>query len=510
MKIESDSRTKKTATNIIYSIANRLIIIVLNFGVRTVFIREFGVSFLGLNGLFSNVLSVLSMADLGLNAAMIFSFYKPLASKDYETVAALTKFYRKIYNSIALIITALGICVIPILPKLVNLETEIPLLNVYYLFALSNVIFSYLFVYKTSVLVADQNNYIVVRVSTLVTIIKAISQIFIIVITRNYIAYLVIDTMSAFLTNFISSRLAIKKYPFINEHSRDLDNVEKKSIVDTIASAFVFKISSVLINSTDNIIISIMIGTIMVGFYSNYLLVQNQIVAIYSLIFASATASIGNLIVSERPERRLEIFQSEQTLSFILNCVIVPCFFGLINPFITIWLGSEYTLDSIVVSSISLNLFLSCTMQPLWTYREATGLYKKTKYVMIICAIENIFLSVLLGKLIGIAGILFASSISRLTTYICYEPKLLFNTYFGVGPKKYYIALLINSFIVISLCMIGGMINYLLPVKGVISWMLHGLLLATISIVVAFVAYHNSPGYKILLSKAKSLVKKSK
>lgn len=509
MKTESNSRTHKAATNIAYSIANRIIIIVLNFLLRTLFIKEFGVGLLGLNGLFSNVLSVLSMADLGLNTAMIFSFYEPLANKNYETVAALTGFYKKIYNVIAITITILGICIIPVLPKLVNLDSEIPLLNVYYLFALSNVVFSYLFVYKTSVLVADQNNYVVVRISTLVTIFKSIAQIIILVTIKSYIAYLVIDTIAAFLTNFISSKAAIKKYPFITEQSYDLGDSEKKNIVNIIISAFVFKISNVLMNATDNIIISVMIGTIMVGLYSNYLLVQNQIVAIFRLIFTSATASIGNLIVSERPERRLEIFQSEQTLSFILSCIIVPCFFGLINPFITIWLGTEYTLNLITVTSISLYLFLSCTMQPLWTYREATGLYKKTKYIMIICAIENIFLSVILGKLIGVAGVIFASSISRLTTYIWYEPKLLFNTYFELAPKTYYIDLLINSVIVIVLCMIVGLINYLLPIEGVLNWLLHGFLLTAICVAVAYIVYHNSPGYIMLLNKAKSLLKRS-
>lgn len=497
----SESRTKKASLNISYNVGNKLIMLVLNFVSRTYFIRIFGVEYLGINGLFSDVLGVLSMADLGMNAAMTFSFYKPLAEGDQNKIVSLMNFYKKIYNFIAISITILGLMLIPLLPSLINVETEIPLLNVYYLFALSNVVISYLFVYKTSILTADQNEYVIVKINTIFNTLKTIFQIIIIVVFKNYILYLATGTLFSFLTNYFASRKAKLKYPFITNKAEKLKMSDKKLIINTVLSAFIFKISNVLINATDNILISIIVGTVMVGMYSNYLLVQTQIVTFYSVFFTSLTASIGNLIVSEHENKRYFVFECEQDFSYLLSTIIVPCYIGLIGIFIEVWLGQDFVLGNIVTISIGLNLFLSCTMQPIWTYREATGLYKKTKWIMMGCAFENIILSIILGEMIGIAGIIFATSISRLTTYIIYEPKLLFDLYFGRSAKTYYIGL-IKNFILVSIISSG----YLFILKYIVvsnwgDWIFIAIIEVIVSVAIALLVYGKSNGVKAIFQK---------
>ena len=250
--------------------------------------------------------------------------------------------------------------------------------------------------------------------------------------------YLVIAVGFTFFTNFVSSHKAEKLYPFIKEKIV-LEESEKKAIFSTLRSVFVYKFSTVLLNATDNTIISIILGTTVVGYYSNYFMISNKTVQIVALLFTSLTASIGNIIVKEKSEKRYEIFFIEQTISYIVSGIVVSCFVVLVNDLVGVWLGKEFQLSIGVVLVIGLNLYLSIVLQPLWSYREATGLYVKTKWIMLYAAIINIILSILLGLKIGLAGILLASAIARLATYVWYEPMVLFREYLRFQQKNIFL-----------------------------------------------------------------------
>lgn len=501
MMERTNGRTHKAIKNISYNIFNQLITLVLSFVSRTVFIWGFGVEYLGINGLFGDILSLLSMADLGFNTAMTFSYYKPLANKDYNKISELTCFYKKVYNIIALAITIIGLSIIPFLPKLINLETPIENLNLYYLFSLSNVVVSYLCVYRTTVLTADQKGYIVTKVNIVTNTLKTILQIVSIIVWKNYIIYLAIGTFVAIGNNFYASYVATKYYPYIKNKGEGISFEEKKNIFQNLGSVFLYKVSSVLLNATDNIIISAVVGTAMVGFYSNYLLLQTKITSIISIVFTSMTAGIGNLIVTEGKKKRYQIFQSQQSLSYIICGIIVPCYVLLVNDFIAIWLGSSYQLDICVVLAIGLNMYLACVLQPLWSYREATGLYKKTKWIMVICAILNIVLSVSLGNIFGVFGIIAASAISRILTYVWYEPYLLFKEYFGVSSKVYYREIIFNCFLILIIIFIGIQIDNLFVINNFINWFIKAIIIGLFSMFVVTSVYFKSEGFKYLKSK---------
>jgi O-antigen/teichoic acid export membrane protein len=496
------SRTKKSIKNMSLGFLNQVTTLVLSFISRTIFIKILGVELLGINGLFTDVLSLLSMADLGFNTAMVYSFYKPIADNDTKKISALINFYRKIYNVIAITIAVIGISILPFLNFIVNTEKEIPLLKVYYLFGLASVVISYLFVYKTSIINADQKNYIVTRITIVVNFVKTIIQIMSLLIFENYIIYLVVNLISNFFNNYIASKKAIELYPYINENNK-LNLEDKKGIFNNIKSIFVYKVSSLLLTATDNTLISIIVGTIVVGYYSNYLMITNKVIAIIQIIFSALTASIGNLVIKEKSEKRYEIFKATQSISFIICGIIVTSFTLLINDFIGIWLGKEFTFNYVVVLAISFNMYLSCVLQPLWTYREATGLYIKTKYIMIIAALVNLIVSIILGKLLGIGGILLASAIARLSTYFWYEPLLLFKEYFEKPVKEYYIPIGINI-IIMSIVIVA--LNEVFTSFMITSWGF--LILKTIvcgfttSVIFLFI-YSQSDGFKIILNKIK-------
>lgn len=246
---------------------------------------------------------MLSMADLGFGTAMVYSFYKPLAENDHGKIAALIAFYKKVYNFIALGVAIIGLALVPFLEYIVNLDEKIPYIRVYYLFFLANTVLSYLFVYKTSIINADQKNYIVSKYQMLVNFGRVLFQSIFLLITKNYFIYLIIQVFATLANNIITSQKANKLYPYIKKSANKLDQAEKKNIYANMKSIFIYKISGVLLNGTDNIIISILVGTVWVGFYSNYNLVMNALNNFINIIYSSATASLGNVIISEKPKR---------------------------------------------------------------------------------------------------------------------------------------------------------------------------------------------------------------
>ncbi len=502
------SRKKYALKNISYNITSKIVTLILTFISRTVFIWVFGAEYLGINGLFSDVLNLLSMADLGFNIAMVYSFYQPLATNDTEKISALICFYRKVYIVIAIAVTCIGLLIIPVLPYLIKLDTDIPDIVIYYLISLANVVSSYICVYKTSILTADQKNYIIVRITLISNIIKTLLQIGCILIVKNYIVYLLIGLFITLFNNIYASRVASKTYPYINE-KKEISSQEKKNIFKNIGSVFIFKISNVLMNATDNLLISMIVGTVAVGYYSNYFIIQTNVISFYALLFTSITASVGNLIVTEKAEKRYEIFKTEQSIGFIMAGIIVPCFVTLANDFINVWLGNNYVLNFSVIIAMGINMYLSCVLQPLWTFREATGLYRQTKWIMIICAVINIVLSYVLGKIFGIAGIIFASAASRLLTYIWYEPILLFRQYFERGVKKYYLNLILNLLLVSGICVICAIITRFIPVNNFALFFIELAVIFIVSVLLSFICYKNTSGIKMIRSIfEKKLLKK--
>ena len=502
MEIKNSGRTHKAITNIFYNILNQMVMLFLSFISRSVFIWGFGIEYLGINGLFADILNLLSLADLGFNTAMTYSFYKPLAEKDYEKIAGLVNFYKKVYYLIALGIAIIGIALIPFLPRLINVEYEIPHLTIYYLLSLSTVVASYLCIYKTTILMADQKGYLVTKVAIYTNFIKTILQIISIIVWKNYIIFLSVGTIITIGNNVYASRIADKTYQFINKKST-ISNYEKKHIFNNLGSVFLYKVSAMLLNATDNILISILISTAMVGYYSNYLLLQTKIVAIISLVFTSMTASIGNLIVTENSEKRFKVFKCEQSISCFICGIVVPCYILLADDFIRIWLGSEYQLGFARSCAVGLNMYLSCVMQPLWSYREATGLYRKTKWIMVICAMINIGLSIILGKTIGVIGIILASAIARIVTYVWYEPQILFREYFANSEKGYYVQLIKNIFLIIVLVVLGKQFEKVFFVSGYGTWILKASVLGAGFVLVTYLFYRNSEGVNYIRKKIK-------
>lgn len=502
-------RTKRSSFNIILGLLNNFISLVLAFISRKLFIQYIGVEVLGLNGLFTNILSLLSLADLGFGTAMNYSFYKPLAENDREKLAALIWFYKRVYYIIAVAVAVVGVLLVPFLNQITNADGNIQYLELYYLFFLTNTVVSYLFVYKSSIISADQKNYVVNICQIIINIVKIALQIVVILLLKSYIAYLAVMIIATLLNNILISIVANKKYPYIKEKAI-LSKEERRGIFDNLKSVFLYKISGTLLNSIDSILIANLISLGMVGYYSNYQTIILNLTSVITIIFTSLTASVANMIIKESSEVRYKIFKVMQLMSFFLSAFVAIGVYSLSTDFVSMWLGTEYVLGEDVVIALSFNIFFSTSMQPLWVFREATGLYRRTKYIMLIAAGVNLILSIGFGLLWGLAGIIWATVLAKMSTYFWYEPHLLFKEYFNQNERNYYFSYIKNIAVMIVCAILLKIIFYFMPYIGILWWILKAIICAVIVEGCYVLLYYRTNEFKYIKEKLRGFFLKRK
>ncbi len=469
MELNSNSRTRNAGKNMISALFNRFCIIILTFMGRKFFIRYIGIEYLGISGLFSNILTLLSMADLGLGTAMNVSLYKPIAMQDTKKLSALMNYYRYLYFIIAISVTIIGLGLIPILPYIVNLNENIPYLYIYYIILVLKNTFSYLFIYKQSILSADQKSYLVSKLDIFINIIRVTAQIVSVLFFKSYMIYIVIDLISIIVHNIAASHIADKHYPFLKEKEK-LSKGEKRILFENMYSAFLYKISGSILSGTDNILISIIVGTIAVGLYSNYYTIIFNLETIVMLLFNSLTAGIGNLVTTSSFKKRYTTFQTMQMVGNWMGAFISICLLYLMQDFIVLWLNREMLMDSYVLIAIVINMYYTICMRPVWTFREGTGMYRQIRYIIFLTAMINVFLSIMMGRIWGVAGILIATSIAKFVTCFWYEPMVLFKNFFGINPRKYYFEYFINVLMTMCCALVCYFPISLIKSVSILSW----------------------------------------
>lgn len=499
-------RTKNVIKNMSYGFVNKVVSLFLSLISRYIFLSILPIEYLGINGVFADVLVMLSLADLGMATAMAYSFYRPLAEHDEEKLVALITFYRKVYHAIAACVAIIGLLAIPFLKYIIHVEQEIPHLTLYYLISLFNTVVSYLFAYKQSIITADQKFYIISKYSMWIAFAKIIFQTIVLYISHSYSAYLCVGIVTTVAYNLLVNHQANKYYPFIKKRSK-LDKQERKEIFSNMKSILIYKISNVLMSGTDNTLISVIVDTISVGLYTNYLTIVNKIVQFSNVFFSSFTAGIGNFVVKETNEKSRKIFCQMQICSIWIGGFIVTALYVLINDFIVIWLGNEYILPEYVLIAILCNVFYDIVKQPILIFREATGIYKRVRYIMLICSIVNIILSVILGKHYGIAGIIFASFLAKVLTSFWYEARLLFADYLGLKLRDYLLQILSGTVFCIVVCFVCGFIMQHIVADNIVKWILKGIVCVILVNMLYLLRYWHNGDFRAAVGKLISNLK---
>lgn len=505
----NSGRTKKSIINIMAGTGYQIFSIVMNFISRTIFIHTLGSGYLGLNSLFYNILTVLSLAELGIGTAMIYCMYEPLAKKNKEKLAALTQYFKVLYRKIACIVFVLGIAVIPFLKYIVNLQNDISHLTLYYTLFLMDTVVSYLCMYKTSVLTADQKSYILQIFKMLFDTLRLVVQIIILIVAKNYLLYLIVQIFCSVFYNLISAFYVGKKYPYINNKAEKISEIEKESIWSNIKSMFSYKVGGVILNNTDQLLISILVSTEYVGLYSNYYLPIKSVMGVTSAVFIAVQASIGNLAVEKDSKRQYEIFNLLDMVSFWLYGIFTVGFCIMLQDFISLWIGDSYLLSNYLVYIISITYYLTGVLYPIWCYRETVGLFQYTKNIMFYASAINLILSVIFGKLWGMEGILLATIVARILTNIWFEPYKLFSIYFNKSVYKYYKEKIQQSIILVLLVIVIQRISYFINIKNLfIHFIVKGIMCVVITNIVIYIYLRNKPEAKDLFNIIRCLLKR--
>ncbi|MDE6260049.1 MAG: hypothetical protein K2M42_04200 [Oscillospiraceae bacterium] len=433
-------RSKLFLKSSLITFFSKLFCHLVDFICRTVLIYTLPQEYVGVNGLLSSALAVLSLSELGFGTVLVYSMYVPFAQKDEEKLLALTDFYKKAYHIIAALVGLLGICLAPFLPYIVNDCPDIPGLSVFYLLYMANMICSYAFTYHQSLFHVDQRPYIITFYYHLLRIVRTVLQIVILITTRNFFLYLFVMIPFTLFTNLLLSWKAKKEYPFLNsDRHPKLAADEKKNIFKNVYAMFNHRVSSTILNSTDNLLISFFLGLTTVARNDSYNMILNFVRSMLTSFFAPLNASVGNYYALNTEEETHSLFETLHFATLWLYTFCTASFFLLVNPAITFVWGEEFLLSFPAVLLISVNFYIMGIRQMPNTFKEAMGFLYQDRYIPIVEAFANLALSILLGKFIGIVGIFVGTFISVVFTSFWVEPYILMRDGFHRSTKVFWL-----------------------------------------------------------------------
>lgn len=431
-------RTKNSIKNSLTAVMANSIAIIAGFIAQTIFIRTLGTEYLGINSLFTNIVSIIGVVELGFGTAIIYNLYKPIKDNNIPVIKTLMNFYKKVYRIIALIIFLIGMIVIPLLPFIVgNITIDININLVFILFIV-DIICAYLLSYKRSILYANQKNYFVSIIHIMYLVLLNTLQIIALIITGNYYIYLIIKIIMRLVENIIITLLANKMYPFLKDKNIDELNADiKNNIITKVKAIFLHKTGGWLISGTDNIIISKFLGVITVGLYSNYYMVIHAMETVFSQAITALTPSVGNLLIEKNSQKNYNIFKKIHfinfTLAVIASCILLVC----MNNFITMWIGSKYLLPELVLIILTINFYEVIMRCSFISFKEAAGIFYEDRFIPIIQAILNIIISIILTIKLGLVGIFIGTLISSLILWTYSYPKYVYKKLFNGSYLNY-------------------------------------------------------------------------
>lgn len=431
------SRLKYTAKNILWGYVAQISSLLIKFISRTVFFYTLGETYLGVSGLFTSILGLLSFTELGIGTAMNFSLYKPIAENDREKIKSLMQFYKYAYRVIAAIIMGLGLCLIPFLRYIIDDPGNIGNIYVYYVLYLIDTSFSYLVTYKYSLPNAEQKSYIMSNVNMIWSFITTLVQIIVLLCFHNFLVYLVSQVICGIVSKGFNAVYLNKKYPMLSEPAQRLSKEDLAPIKKNVIALIIHKLGDVVVNQTDNILISTFISVTVVGYLSNYNMMITSVGAFVTVIFSSAVASFGNLIASSTPEYEYKIFNVYRFVGFWLYGFCAIAFYILLTPFVTLWAGENWIIEEAAVALICLEYYNKGHRVCLNNFKTAAGVFNQDKWVAFGQALINLAVSIVAVKIIGLPGIFVGTVVSGLFS-TAIKPGIVYREVFHTKPVYYY------------------------------------------------------------------------
>lgn len=487
-------RRKNTIRNMIWGTVNKLIVTLVPFITRTVIINELGNEYLGLNSLFSSILQILNLTELGISSAIVYFMYKPIAKKDEEKICALLNLYKKIYRVIGLIILGIGLILVPFLDKLIsgNIPSDINVRILYLIYLFNTVVTYWLFAYKKSLLQAFQRNDIVSKVTSVLSILQATLQIAIIFVFKNYYLYVIIMPIITIINNICSAVISKKKYPEYEPRGKVSENI-KKELKQKVSGLMIYKICTTTRNSLDSIFISAILGLNSVAIYNNYYMIMSSIVTFMSIITNSMTSGIGNSVAVETPKKNYKDMNKFNFVYMLIAGWCTICLICLYQPFMKLWVGTEYMLGLDCVILFGLYFYSLSIGAIRAVYSDAAGLWWESRHRAIIETIANVGLNFFLGKLLGLQGIILATLISILVINFGYGSTIIYKYYFKEEKvSEYYLYHLKYFLITAFIAVVTYFVCSLLKVDGMTKLIYNGMVCIIIPVIMYYVIYRKN------------------
>ena len=443
-------------------------------------IRFLGVEYLGLSSLFTSILHVLNLAELGIGSAMVFSMYKPIAEDNEETVCALMALYRRYYRFIGLVVLGFGLILLPAIPRLIHgyVPEE---LNVYvlYLLNLFATVFSYwLFAYRNSILNAHQRRDVISKIALVTNTVKYGLQLLVLIFIKNYYWYLIVLISSQILNNVVTAIISKRMYPQY-EPAGQLNRQEVAAINQRVKDVFTAKLGGTILNSADTIIISSFLGLRLLAIYQNYYYVMNSVVGIFTIVFNAITAGVGNSLVLETKEKNYQDYRTLSTITFVIMAFSCACMVTLYQPFITLWVGKDLLLSKTMVVLFCIYFIVVEYVMLASVYKDAAGIWHQDRFRPLISGIVNLVLNLLMVKHLGLYGIIISTVLSA---GLISAPWITMNVFRYIFPGKLKEYLL---FAVKYVFVIAGSMGLSYAASGLVSADgLGGLLLKLVSTII--------------------------
>lgn len=460
------NRKKNTVRNMIWGTLNKIISIIVPFIIRTIIIKVLGSEYLGLSSLFTSILQILNLTELGINSAIVFCLYKPIANNETDEICALMNLYKKLYRIIGGIILILGILVLPFLERLIsgNIPQGINIYILYIIYLLKTVLTYWLFAYKSALLTAFQRNDIISNINSIVYIIQSTIQIFLLFVTKNYYAYIIIMPIMTIVNNIVCAVIAKKMYPQYICKGK-IDDKTKDILKNKVLGLLVYKICGATRNSFDSIFISAFLGLNMVAIYNNYYMIMNSVMIFLGVITSSMLSGVGNSVVTESVDKNYKNMNQFNFMYMWISGWCTICLLCLYQPFMKLWLGEQYMLDFGCVILLCIYFYALQIGAIRAVYADAVGLWWETRYRAIIESVVNVLLNYILGKAFGIHGIIIATLISLIFINFFYGSQIIFKYYFKnksvkeyfKNHFKYLIITVVISIITYSVCLFVNM-----------------------------------------------------
>lgn len=502
-------RVGTVAKNFKFTAASEFVLAVLKFVSRRVFVLFLGKEYLGISGLFTDILSVLSLAELGFSVSITYSLYRPVAQRDVELIKSLMRLYRRVYQIVGAAVLAMGLALTPFLDFFVKEMPEgIPHISLIYMMNVVNVSVSYFFIYKSTLLFVYQRKYIDAMIRTAVAVAAAAAQIVVLLLTKNYLAYLAIAIGGTLVQNAAVSMKTDQLYPYLRE--RDIAPLPTEILKDirrNVSAMILNRVGAVAVFSTDNILISKFVGVAAAGVYSNYVMIRSFLNLMTNTLFNALTPALGNLNATETADKRRRAFRRLCFFSAWLFGWMSVCLLWLYDPFIDIWLGGGYLLPRPAVLLIVANFYMNGMRVPIANTRSVMGLFWDERYKSILEALLNLVISVILAGRWGLVGVLAGTLISTAALPFWIEPLGLYRYGLKLPAGEYFVCYFLHLLVTAAAGVLTGLLCQMAGGTAA-GFFLKAVFCAVVPNVVYLAVYHRSDEFRFLRGLARDVFRK--